>query len=394
MPRLFFWHGINCLGEPLQGYMEAQRKTEVKRYLYAHTILPRKIKKQYYPKIKDLQLTLFCKQLLNLLNAGVSLVQALSLMQQTQSHIYLKFILEKLVQHIASGMTLAESLNQYPRAFNTFFCHLIKAGEQSATLTQMLTRLSDYFTSRMILRQNIKKACTYPAVIFGTGICITLILLVRVVPEFEAIFQQFNAPLPWLTACIMTLSNHLKASWMKLSIISVGCSFGFYVVYTRQPIVKQRFNLWLLSLPGIGRFIQKTILVRFSSTFSILLSAGMSMLDILPIAAEITAHPYYRQACENARNDLLQGLQLTESFIKTHLFPELALYMMKIGEETGELDSMLQKMAEYYQAEINLTLDTLSRLLEPLIMALLGILIGGLVMVLYLPVLTLGSIIS
>lgn len=392
----YTWHGINRLGEKMQGEMRAQNRHEVRAFLRKQGIITRKISKQFYwqkQRIKPTDITRFSRQITSLLTAGITLIQTLNIIQQNEQHVTLKKLIRMLIQDIQTGLMFHEALKKYPSLFSSLFCNLIAIGEQSGTLDKIINKIAIYNEQRLIHKQKLKQTLTYPLIVLIIAICITIGLLYWVVPQFNILYTNMNTPLPLPTRILIHLSQWINAYGLitSFSLISV-----YIFIYQRlKHVLKFRLwkDKWLLSLPYLGNLLQQTILARFTSTLYITYTAGVPLIDALLHIINIADNILYIQATKQISQDISNGHALHIAINNTGIFPSLLIQTIAIGEVSGNLDHMLLHMANYYDDQVNYTITSLNHLLEPLIMALLGLIIGGMVMSMYLPLLNIGSVI-
>jgi type IV pilus assembly protein PilC len=294
---------------------------------------------------------------------------------------------------VASGTNIADALSAHPRQFDELFCCLVASGENSGTLETMLDRVATYKEKTEALKAKIKKALTYPTAVIVVAIVVTAILLVKVVPQFAETFQGFGSELPAFTLLVLAISDWVQAWWLLLLISFLVTGYLFSQAKQRYQRVSDWVDALSLKLPVIGTIVHDAVIARFSRTLSTTFAAGVPLVEALDSTAGAAGNAVYARGIRRIRDDVTAGQALTASIRSTDLFPVMLLQMIAIGEESGSLDDMLSKVADHYEAAVDNAVDSLSSLMEPLIMSVLGILVGGLMIAMYLPIFMLGSVI-
>lgn len=339
------------------------------------------------------ELSQFSRQLATLLSSGVALLQALEVVAQSGSHPALTSLVDALKSDIASGRSLADALRRHPRCFDALYCNLIASGEQSGTLEAVLEQVASLQEQRQALRARLKKAMTYPLIVLLTGLGVSSLLLLKVVPQFQAMFSGFGAGLPAFTQAVIGLSDWLGQYFWGVLLCAVVSGWSLRRAYRHRP----GFRLWCLrsalKLPIAGDLLGNAALARFARTLSTSFAAGVPLVEALGPVAGACGNPLYEQAVLRLRKDLAGGQSLSQALAYSGLFPRLMQQMCAIGETAGTLEVMLARVASYYESAIEGSLDTLASLLEPLIVLILGLLVGSLVIAMYLPIFQLGSVI-
>lgn len=400
----FQWSGLNRQGKRVDGVISAVDQKEAQNELKKTgieviSLQPKKSinlfgfggeKKK--KKIKPADILLFTRFLSTMLAAGLPIIQALDIIGDDQGNPAMQSMVKSMRSNIAGGKTLAESFSQYPQQFNELYCSLIKAGEKSGTLDKILIRLAIYMERTETLKRKVKKALIYPSAIMVVALVVSLILLLFVVPQFEAMFKSFGAELPFFTRMILNLSKFLKSYWWLLLLI-IG--FGGYMLKStikKSEKAKLLIDKYILRTILIGAILRKSIIARFTRTLAITMDAGMPIIESMKSMAPVMGNRLYSKAVLEVCDDITSGHQLSVSMASTKLFPNMAIQMISVGEASGSLGDMLNRVADYYEEEVSQTVDNLSSLMEPLIMAVLGVLIGGFVVAMYLPIFKLGSL--
>jgi type IV pilus assembly protein PilC len=398
--HIYHWSGFSAEGKKTTGEIQAMSLNVARIYLKQQGIKPLRIRKKtlFYKlnstnqTITAQEITLFFRQLATLIIAGIPILQSCEILRQTQEKLSFRSIIATLKNEITAGRYLVSGLRKFPHYFDEITCHLIHIGEQTGTLETMLNRLALYKEKSIVLRKQIKQAMFYPAMVLITAFIVTIIMLTLVVPRFEELFQSMHGQLPLFTQYIIYLSHFIRHN-MWLSLIPViGFLIGSYYLKTSVKF-KQYMDHVLLKIPFIHPVIKKIILARFARNFTTLFSAGIPLIEALKIIAPICGNFVYTKAINELHVNISTGRQLHIAMQINPLFPVLVTQMIKIGEESGKLELMLTKIADLYEADIDHLVINLSHLLEPLIMIVLGVLIGGLVIAMYLPIFKLGTIV-
>ena len=396
----FTYEGVNKRGAPVKGKITGINIALVKAELRKQGITPAKVRKQSQSlfskrktKITSMDIAIFSRQLATMLSAGIPMIQAFEIVSKGLSNPSLTELITAIKNDVETGNSLAVAFSRHPRYFNDLFCNLIDAGEQSGTLDTMLDRVATYREKVETLRGKIKKALFYPATVLIVAFLVTVLLLLFVVPQFDAVFKSFGAELPIMTQTVVDMSKFIQKYWFW-----VFCALGagvWALAYAHRTSPKFAFfvDKMMLKLPIIGVILQKASIARFSRTLATTFAAGLPLVDALKSVAGATGNRLYEKACMQIREDVSTGQQIHHSLRSIDLFPNMVVQMVAIGEESGSLEQMLSKVADFYEEEVDNAVDNLSSLLEPLIMVILGIIIGGLIVAMYLPIFKLGSVI-
>lgn len=398
--QAFQWTGLNRQGKRVSGVLQASSLKEAQSELRKMNVEVVKLEKKAQLfgvrryKIKPREILLFTRYLSTMITAGLPILQALDVIGREQENPGMQNLVSTMRTNIASGKTLGESFSQFPQHFDELYCSLIKAGEKSGTLDKILKRLADYLEKTEILKRKIKKALTYPTVILFVALGVSLVLLLFVVPQFQAIFSSFGAELPLFTRMVVNFSHFLR-SYFLLVIVFVGILItGFRRSLKQSKSVRERVDRAILKIMVIGPLLRKGIISRYTRTLAITLDAGVPIIEAMQLMENIMGNLVYSKAVMQICKDVASGNQLYVSMNNTKLFPNMVVQMISIGETSGALAEMLNKVADYYEEEVNGIVDNLSSLLEPLIMVLLGGIIGTFVVAMYLPIFKLGSIVK
>ena len=344
-------------------------------------------------KITSNDISVFARQLATMSAAGISLIQSLNVIITGSTNIKYSKMVAKIKTELESGLPLSASLSKQPEYFDELFCNLVNSGEQSGTLDVMLDRISVYKERSESLKRKIKKAMYYPIAILIIAAIVTILLLVKVVPTFQGLFSNFGAELPAFTQFVLNLSEGFQKYWIIIFIVVGGVIFTVRHLYKHNKAFKNRIETLLLKAPIIGNIIKKACIARFARTLSTTFAAGVPLTDSLISVANAVGNIVYKNALLEVRTSVIAGQHMQISLARTKIFPSMVVQMVAIGEESGKLEEMLGKIASIYEEEVNMAVDGLTSLLEPLIMAILGVLIGGLVIAMYLPIFKLGSVV-
>ncbi len=328
-----------------------------------------------------------------MMQAGVPLVQSFEIIGQGNDKQSMQKLILGVKSEVEGGVSLAEALSKQPLYFDQLFVNLVNAGEQSGALETMLDKLATYKEKVEALKAKVKKALFYPIAVMVVAFVVTVILLVFVVPQFEELFDSFGADLPALTLAVIALSEFMQAWWWVIVLAIVGAVFGMLRLKRTSPKVAEAFDRMALKAPVVGDIATKAAIARYSRTLETMSAAGVPLVEAMDSVAGACGNIVYYNASKKIKDEVSQGTQLQTSMRNTGLFPNMAIQMVSIGEEAGSLDAMLGKVADFYETEVDNAVDALTSLLEPIIMAVLGVLVGGLIIAMYLPIFKLGSVV-
>jgi len=397
---VYTWQGKDGRGNTQKGEINGQSVALIKAQLRKQGIKNASVKKKTNPlfspskpRIKPMDIAVFTRQLATMLKAGIPLVQAFEIVADGLQNPTMRTLVMSIRDEVAAGNNFADSLRKHTREFDELFCNLVEAGEQSGALETMLERLATYKEKSEALKSKIKKAMNYPITVVAIAIIVTGILLVKVVPQFAATFSSFGAELPIFTQYVMRISDFAIEWWLWVIIGAGIASWCFKEAKLHSRKFAEALQRMSLKLPVIGEIMEKSALARFTRTLSTTFAAGVPLPDALISCAGASGNVVYRNAIMKVRDDVTTGLQLTYSLRSLQLFPTMILQMVSIGEESGALDTMLDKCATFYEAEVDNAVDSLTSMMEPLIMAVLGVLVGGLMIAMYMPIFQIGSVI-
>jgi type IV pilus assembly protein PilC len=396
--KTYRWSGINPEGKKCHGETDAITQNLAKAYLQQQGITVSRItRKRFTIQLRrrtpsHTHIAIFYRQLATMTKAGIPLAQGLHILSQHQEHTVLQTIIQSLKNELESGHTLSSGLRKQARYFDPLTCHLIYIAEESGTLDLMLTRISNYKEEVLALKNKIRQALFYPAMITLVAAIVSLTMLLFVVPRFADIFANFHAELPAFTRIVVHFSNFLRANYW-LGIIPALLIYTSYFYYKKSPHFNLVIHQLLLRIPITGNLLKKFILARFTRTLATLFFAGIPITEALKLVINITDNKVVKAAITLLQLDITAGLYLHQAMQKNPLFPAMMTQMIKVGEESGSLEAMLAKIAEFYESEMDYWLKNFSNILEPLIIIILGVLIGGLVIAMYLPIFKLGTVI-
>ncbi len=392
------WEGKDRKGNKVRGRILAVSENDVRADLRRQNIVPTKIRRQRSlfrsgGKILPMDIAIFSRQLATMLTAGIPLVQAFEIVGVGHEKPAMQKLILDIKLNIEGGSSLHESLKKHPVYFDDLYVNLVEAGEQAGALESLLDKVATYKEKTEALKKKIKKALFYPAAVLAVAVIVTLILLLFVIPQFEALFKGFGADLPAFTRMVIDLSKFVQEQGWWMGIIAGGGIFAFAYFHKRSRAMRQFIDRAMLKLPIIGAILTKAAIARYARTLSTMFSAGVPLVEAMDSVAGATGNIVYEQAVLRMRDEVATGQRLQRAMENTGLFPNMVVQMIAVGEESGSLDAMAAKVADFYELEVDTAVDGLSSLLEPLIMAILGVLVGGLVIAMYLPIFKLGAVI-
>lgn len=399
----FTWEGKNKDGKIVKGELSALSPDLVKAELRKQGITPKKVKKKSSgmfggnkgKPIKSADISIFSRQMATMMKAGVPLVQSFEIVADGHSNKSMSELIYAIKADVEAGGTFADALKKHPLYFDDLFCNLVEAGEQSGALETLLEKIATYKEKTEALKKKIKKALTYPISVLVVAFIVTVILLIFVIPTFAEMFAGFGADLPSFTLFVVGLSDFMVAWWWAV----FGVIAIVFTTITQSYKRSRKFRNWLdrlyLKLPVVGSLVVNSSIARFSRTLATMFAAGVPLVEAMDSVAGASGNSEYVNAILAVRDDLASGIQLQGSLQNyPKLFPNMVIQMVAIGEESGALDEMLGKVADFYEAEVDASVDTLTSLMEPLIMAFLAVVIGGLVIAMYLPIFKMGEVVG
>lgn len=396
----FVWEGTDRKGGKVKGELSGQNQALVKAQLRKQGINPTKVRPKSSfslgkgKKIKPLDIALFTRQMATMMKAGVPLLQSFDIIAEGFDNPNMRKLVDDLKQEVAAGNSFASALRKQPQYFDDLYCNLVDSGEQSGALEALLDRVATYKEKTEALKAKIKKAMTYPIAVIIVAIIVSAILLIKVVPAFDAVFRGFGADLPIFTKMVVGLSDSLRKWWPAVILAFFATGFTLKELNKRSEKFRDTKDRTLLKLPVIGEILYKSAVARYARTLSTTFAAGVPLVDALDSVSGATGNVVFRNAVNKIKTDVSSGSQLNFSMRTTNVFPSMAIQMTAIGEESGALDEMLSKVATFYEEEVDNMVDNLTALMEPMIMAVLGVLVGGLIIAMYLPIFQLGNVVG
>ncbi len=393
------WEGTDKKGKKLKGQILAAGETQVTSQLRRQGVTVTKIRKQssLFGKakaIKEKDIAVFTRQLAVMMKAGVPLLQSFDIVMRGAANPSLQRLLSEVKADIEKGSSMSQAFARHPKYFDTLFCNLVQAGEQAGILEGILDRLATHKEKILAIKGKIKSALFYPAAVIVVGFVVTAAIMIFVVPAFKELFSSFGADLPAPTLIVMAISDFFVANWYLIFGAIGGAIYGFIQTLKRSKPLQRFVDKIMLRLPIFGAVIEKATLARWARTLSTMFAAGVPLVEALESVGGASGNQLYVEATEKIRADVAMGTGLMVAMQSTGRFPNMVLQMTAIGEESGALDSMLGKVADFYEAEVDDAVAALSSLIEPLIMVVLGVLIGGLVIAMYLPIFQMGQVVG
>ncbi len=397
----FQWEGKNRSGNKVSGVREAVSEAMLRALLRRDGINVSKVKKKSKPLFGNMSnqpiltadISIFARQLATMMSAGVPLVQSFEIVGKGHENPSMRDLIGKIKGSVEAGGTLADALREHPDYFDDLFCNLVEAGEQAGILESLLDKIATYKEKSESMKKKIKKALSYPIAVIAISFIITAILMIFVVPVFSDMFKDFGADLPMATQVVVAISNGFVTNWH----IIFGSIFialtAFKEARKRSTKFKHMTERLSLKLPLFGEILNKSAIARFSRTLATMFAAGTPLVESMDSVAGATGNIVYYEAIMKVKEEISTGTQLASSLEDTKVFPNMVIQMISIGEESGAIDTMLNKVADFYEEEVDNAVDSLSSLMEPMIMAFLGVVIGGLVVAMYLPIFKMGSVV-
>lgn len=401
-PKIFTfeWKGTNRDGKKTGGELKGATVAEVKSQLKSQGVNPKVVRKKASPffarnpDIKPMDIAMATRQIATMLAAGVPLVTTIEILGRGHEKLKMRDLLGTILSEIQSGIPLSDALHPHRRYFDDLYVDLVAAGEHSGSLDAVFDRIATYREKAEQLKSKIKKAMFYPAAVVVVAILVTTLLLLFVVPQFEDIFKGFGAELPAFTQMIIGISRWLQSSWYLFFIaITVGI-WLFVRAHRNSQMVRDRVDEFVLKIPVIGEILHKAAMARFSRTLATTFAAGVPLIDGMESAAGASGNAVYRKALLKVRQEVMAGMQMNVAMRTTGLFPDMLIQMVMIGEESGSLDNMLNKVANIYEMQVDDAVDGLSSLIEPIMMVVIGTLVGGLIVGMYLPIFQMGNVVG
>ncbi|MFP7722560.1 type II secretion system F family protein [Lysobacter sp. A3-1-A15] len=395
--QMFVWEGVDKRGTTMKGEQPAKNANMLRAELRKQGINPKVVKVKPKPlfsagkRITPLDIAIFSRQIATMMKSGVPIVTALEIIAGGHKNPKMKELVNSIRSDLEGGSSLHEALSKHPVQFDELFRNLVRAGESAGVLETVLDTIASYKENIESLKGKIKKALFYPATVVAVAILVSAILLVFVVPQFEKTFASFGAELPAFTMMILGASDFMIAYWWLVLLVVIGAGVGFVMAKNRSVKFAHFIDRVMLKLPVVGQILHNSAIARFARTLAVTFQAGVPLVEGLDTVAGATGNIVYEQAVHRIRDDVSVGYQINLAMKQVDLFPHMVVQMVAIGEEAGALDTMLFKVAEFYEQEVNNAVDALSSLLEPLIMIILGVIVGSMVVGMYLPIFKLAS---
>ncbi len=397
----FVWEGTDKRGVKMKGEQTAKNANMLRAELRRQGITPNVVKPKKKPMfgaagstVTPKDIAFFSRQMATMMKSGVPIVSALEIIASGHKNVRMKNMINSIRADIEGGSSLYESISKHPVQFDELYRNLVRAGEGAGVLETVLDTVATYKENIEALKRKIKKALFYPAMVVVVAILVSCIMLIYVVPQFEDVFKGFGAELPAFTQMIVNASRFMVSYWWLMLIISIGTVVGLLFAYKRSPKMQHTLDRLVLKVPVIGAIMNNSAVARFARTTAVTFKAGVPLVEALGIVAGATGNKVYEEAVLRMRDDVSVGYPVNMAMKQVNLFPHMVIQMTAIGEEAGALDTMLFKVAEYFEQEVNNAVDALSSLLEPLIMVFIGTIVGGMVIGMYLPIFKLGAVVG
>jgi type IV pilus assembly protein PilC len=394
----FLWEGKDKRGHKVRGKTLAANEAALRADLRRQGVSATKVKTQSAAfrsggKVTAEDIAVFSRQLATMMAAGIPMVQAFEIIGNGHEKPAMQKLVLDIKANIEGGSTLHESLAKHPLYFDDLFVNLVEAGEQAGALETLLDKIATYKEKTEALKKKIKKALFYPAAVLIVAVVVTIILLIFVIPQFEALFKGFGADLPAFTQMVVNLSRAVQHQGWWMGLLVVAGIYAFFYFYKRSKNMQRSIDRVMLKFPIIGPILQKSAIARFARTLSTMFAAGVPLVEAMQSVAGATGNILYEEAVLRMKDEVATGQRLQRAMENVGLFPNMVVQMIAVGEESGSLDTMSGKVAEFYEAEVDNAVDSMSSLLEPMIMAILGVLVGGMVIAMYLPIFKLGAVV-
>jgi type IV pilus assembly protein PilC len=394
---LYSWEGLDKNNKTLRGDLRAASETVVATTLRRQGIRVVKVKRislRGGGAIRERDVTFFTRQLSTMMKAGVPLLQSFDIVARGHSNPRFSRMLLDIKAQVEAGSSLSQSFRRHSMQFDGLYCNLVAAGEQAGVLDTVLDRLATYKEKILAIKGKIKSALFYPAMVIAVAIVVVTVIMVFVIPSFKEVFSSFGASLPGPTLMVIAISDFFVAYWAFVVMLMVGTIVGAWFLWKRVPAFRRIFDRVVLRIPIIGKVLRQAAIARWSRTLATMFAAGVPLVDALDSVSGAAGNQVYADATRRIRTDVSTGTSLSNAMVASDVFPNMVLQMTQIGEESGSLDGMLNKVADFYEREVDDAVTALSSLMEPLLMVFLGIVVGGLVIAMYLPIFKLGSVVG
>ncbi|MGD2168326.1 MAG: type II secretion system F family protein [Gammaproteobacteria bacterium] len=394
----FNWEGTDRAGKRVRGKIVATNEAAVRAELRRQGVVATRVRKQTQlfadrGRVTAADIAIFSRQMATMMSAGIPLVQSFDIIGAGHENPAMQKLILGIKQDVEGGTALADALSKHPLHFDDLYVNLVSAGEQAGALETLLDKVATYKEKTEAIKKKVKKALFYPTAVVVVAFVVTAILLIYVIPEFESLFQGFGADLPAFTRFVIDISQFVRESGWMLAIAIVGAVIGFIQAKKRSRALQRFVDRVVLKLPIIGPILEKSAIARYARTLSTTFAAGVPLVEALDSVAGATGNIVYEEAVNKMRDEVATGQRLQRAMENTQLFPNMVIQMVAVGEESGALDEMSGKVADFYEEEVDNAVDSMSSLLEPLIMAILGVLVGGLVIAMYLPIFQMGQVV-
>ena len=393
---VYAWEGKDRSGKKVRGEMRASGESLVNATLRRQGVLVSKVKKRTLrsgKKVTEKDIALFTRQLATMMKAGVPLLQSFDIVGRGHSNPSMTKLIQQIRSDVETGTSLNVAFRKFPLYFDALFCNLVAAGEQAGILEDLLSRLAIYKEKTLAIKAKIKSALFYPVSILGVAFIVTAVIMIWVVPAFKSVFSSFGADLPAPTLAVMAMSDFFVEYWYIIFGATFGSIYLFFQAWRRSLAMQRKMDALLLKVPIFGPVVRKATIARWTRTLATMFAAGVPLVESLDSVGGASGNAVYKDATRHIQTEVSTGSSLTIAMQNAEIFPNMVTQMVSIGEESGSLDSMLSKVADFYEAEVDEAVASLSSLMEPLIMVILGTLIGGLVVAMYLPIFKLGSVV-
>jgi type IV pilus assembly protein PilC len=394
----FQWEGMDKKGQKIKGRSVAQSELALKSELRRQGVVATRIKKQSQAfkskgRVKAEDIAIFARQLATMLGAGIPLVQAFEIIGTGHDKPAMQKLVLDIKSDVEGGTSLHEALAKHPLYFDDLFVNLVEAGEQAGALEGLLDKVATYKEKSEAVKKKVKKALFYPAAVLVVAVIVTVILLIFVIPQFEDLFKGFGADLPAFTQMVIYVSRFVQSEGVFIAIVVGAAGWAFVYFYKRSRRMRHFMDRAILRMPIIGPILNKAAIARYARTLSTMFAAGVPLVEALESVAGACGNIVFEDAVMKMRDEVATGQRLQRAMENTGIFPNMVVQMIAVGEESGSLDSMAAKVATFYEEDVDAAVDSMSSLLEPLIMLILGVLVGGLVIAMYLPIFKLGAVV-
>jgi len=400
---IYIWEGTTARGEKKKGEIEAQDERAVRIILKRQRIVPKKIKQKskdlfenisfLQPRVTSKDIVLFTRQLSTMIDAGLPLIQALEVQAAQQENKTFRKILTDIKNEVAAGSTLAEALRKYPKYFDNLYINMVAAGEVGGTLDEVFSRLATYMEKSERLKRKVKSALTYPAIVFAISIMVLAVILIFVIPVFQKMFAEFGHALPTPTQIVINISEFVKS----YIFVIIGAIILFIIMFKRFYATengKRIIDRLLLKAPVFGPLLKKVAVAKFSRTLGTLITSGVPIIEALRIAAGTSGNKIVEEALQKVKASIAEGRSIAQPLQESGVFPPMVVQMIAVGESTGALDQMLNKIAEYYDEEVDAAVDGLTAMIEPFMIVFLGGTIGSIIIAMYLPIFKMAAVVG